>query len=79
MYNWIRRYTMNMDPELKSALNIIMNNQKELLKQQQVNNMLLLANNPNLTPEMQQEYLNRAMNMMGMSQELESEASRSFM
>lgn len=70
---------MNMDPELKSALNIIMNNQKELLKQQQVNNMLLLANNPNLTPEMQQEYLNRAMNMMGMSQELESEASRSFM
>lgn len=70
---------MNMDPELKSALNIIMNNQKELLKQQQVNNMLLLANNPNLTPGMQQEYLNRAMNMMGMSQELESEASRSFM
>lgn len=70
---------MNMDPELKSALNIIMNNQKELLKQQQVNNMLLLANNPNLTPGMQQEYLNRAMNMMGMSQELELEASRSFM
>ena len=70
---------MNMDPELKSALNMIMNNQKELLKKQQVNNMLLLANNPNLTPEMQQEYLNRAMNMMGMSQELESEASRSFM
>ena len=46
---------MNMDPELKSALNIIMNNQKELLKQQQVNNMLLLANNPNLTLGMQQE------------------------
>lgn len=70
---------MNMDPELKSALNMIMNNQKELLKKQQVNNMLLLANNPNLTPGMQQEYLNRAMNMMGMSQELELEASRSFM
>ena len=70
---------MNMDPELKSALNIIMNNQKELLKQQQVNNMLLLANNPNLTPGMQQEYLNRAMNMMGMSQERDTEASRSFM
>ena len=70
---------MNMNPELKAALDMIMNNQKELLKQQQINNMLLLASNPNLTPEMQQEYLNSAMNMMGMSQELESEASRSFM
>ena len=40
--------------------------------------MLLLASNPNLTPEME-EYLNRAMNMMRMSQKLESEASRSFL
>ena len=64
---------------MKAAFEIIINNQNELLKQQRINNMLLLANNPNLTPEMQQEYLNRAMNMMRMSQELESEASRSFM
>ncbi len=70
---------MNIDPEMKAAFEIIINNQNELLKQQRINNMLLLANNPNLTPEMQQEYLNRAMNMMRMSQELESEASRSFM
>ena len=70
---------MNMDPELKAFLDIIVDNQRELLKQQSINNMLLLANNPNLTPEMQQEYLNRTMNMMGMSQERESETSRSFM
>ena len=41
--------------------------------------MLLLANNPNLTLEMQQDYLNRAMTMMGLSIERESDASRSFM
>ncbi len=68
-----------MDPEMKAALDIIINNQKELLEQQRVNNMLMLANNSNLTPEMQQEYLNRAMTMMGLSIERESDASRSFM
>lgn len=68
-----------MDPEMKAAFDIIINNQKELLEQQRVNNMLMLANNSNLTPEMQQEYLNRAMTMMGLSIERESDASRSFM
>lgn len=68
-----------MDPEMKAALDIIINNQKELLEQQRVNNMLMLANNSNLTLEMQQEYLNRAMTMMGLSIERESDASRSFM
>ena len=68
-----------MVPEMKAALDIIINNQKELLEQQRVNNMLMLANNSNLTPEMQQEYLNRAMTMMGLSIERESDASRSFM
>ena len=68
-----------MDSNFKTGLDIIIENQRELLKQQRINNMLLLANNPNLTLEMQQDYLNRAMTMMGLSIERESDASRSFM
>ena len=55
-----------MDSETKAAFDIIINNQKELLEQQRINNMLLLANNPNLSSEMQQKYMNRAMIMMGL-------------
>ena len=47
-----------MDSNFKTGLDIIIENQRELLKQQRINNMLLLANNPNLSPEVQQEYLN---------------------
>ena len=54
-----------MDQTIITGLNFIIENQKELLKQQRINNMLLLANNPNLSPEMQQEYLSRAMVFMG--------------
>ena len=54
-----------MDQTIITGLNFIIENQKELLKQQRINNMLLLANNPNLSPEMQQEYLSRAMVLMG--------------
>ena len=54
-----------MDSNFKTGLDIIIENQRELLKQQRINNMLLLANNPNLSPEMQQEYLSRAMVLMG--------------
>ena len=54
-----------MDQNIITGLNFIIENQKELLKQQRINNMLLLANNPNLSPEMQQEYLSRAMVLMG--------------
>ena len=67
-----------MDTEAKAALDIIINNQRELLEQQRINNMLLLANNPNLTPEMQQDYLNRAMIMMGLTPKEESLASQDF-
>ena len=54
-----------MDQTIITGLNFIIENQKELLKQQRINNMLLLANNPNLSPEMQQEYLSKAMVLMG--------------
>ena len=54
-----------MDQNIITGLNFIIENQKELLKQQRINNMLLLANNPNLSPEMQQEYLSKAMVLMG--------------
>lgn len=53
-----------MDSNFKTGLDIIIENQRELLKQQRINNMLLLANNPNLSPEVQQEYLNRALVLM---------------
>ncbi len=67
-----------MDSETKAAFDIIINNQKELLEQQRINNMLLLANNPNLSSEMQQKYMNRAMIMMGLIPKEESLVSHEF-
>ena len=67
-----------MDSETKAAFDIIINNQKELLEQQRINNMLLLANNPNLSSEMQQKYMNRAMIMMGLIPKEESLVSQEF-
>ena len=67
-----------MDSETKAAFDIIINNQKELLEQQRINNMLLLANNPNLSSEMQQKYMNSAMIMMGLIPKEESLVSHEF-
>ena len=74
-----------MDSELKAGLDIIMNNQREqqqnfgkLEKQIYINNLLLLANNPNLSVEMQQEYLSRALTLMGEPLNRESSSSLSF-
>ena len=40
--------------------------------------MLLLANNPNLTLEMQKDYLNRAMIMMGLAPKEQSLSFQEF-
>lgn len=67
-----------MDQNIITGLNFIIENQKELLKQQRINNMLLLANNPNLSPEMQQEYLSKAMVLMGEQNRSESKLENMF-
>ena len=67
-----------MDQTIITGLNFIIENQKELLKQQRINNMLLLANNPNLSPEMQQEYLSKAMVLMGEQNRSESKLENMF-
>ena len=41
--------------------------------------MLLLANNPNLSPEVQQEYLNRALVLMGETLGRTDDASSRFL
>lgn len=68
-----------MDSNFKTGLDIIIENQRELLKQQRINNMLLLANNPNLSPEVQQEYLNRALVLMGETLGRKDDASSRFL
>ncbi len=68
-----------MDSNFKTGLDIIIENQRELLKQQRINNMLLLANNPNLSPEVQQEYLNRALVLMGETLGRTDDASSRFL
>ena len=68
-----------MDSNFKTGLDIIIENQRELLKQQRINNLLLLANNPNLSPEVQQEYLNRALVLMGETLGRTDDASSRFL
>ena len=68
-----------MESNFKTGLDIIIENQRELLKQQRINNMLLLANNPNLSPEVQQEYLNRALVLMGETLGRTDDASSRFL